>query len=113
MTQQLSLFILVLVFILYFVFFRSFVVIRNSTGRLDKERTNLRGLQILSWIVLILAVVLSFTAGITGEKKEPWLWWLPLLMGIMGFQISQVLQSFDNRLAKLESTSSRKEIGEE
>jgi hypothetical protein len=73
-------------------------------SRIDKIHMNLRGVQILSWLMLILGVLIS----ISGRKNEVW----PFLsIGIIGLQILQILQSFEERLAKLES-SGRKDIGE-
>jgi len=92
--------VLFVVFVLSCALFRSFGVVRNSGSQVNQVRTNIRFLQILSWILLILFVILSFSAR--GGQKENW-FFLLLFMGIMGGQLSQIVQSLDNRLAVLEN----------
>ncbi|MGI6596169.1 MAG: hypothetical protein GX554_01750 [Elusimicrobia bacterium] len=93
----------VVVFLLSFLF-RSYFVPKDSVGRIDKIQMYIRGLQYFSWLMLILAVL----TVISGGKDEGWLY---LSIGIIGFLIWEILQSFEERLAKLES-SGKKDIEE-
>lgn len=95
--------VIVVVFLLLFLF-RSYFVPKDSVGRIDKTQWNLRGLRYYS---LFIAIYGLFTPILGWKDKR----FSVVVIGIIGYWIWEILQSFEERLAKLES-SGKKDIEE-
>ena len=92
----------VVLFVVMFVAFRNWGVVRDDHGNVDLTRTHLRGLHFVSWLLLIMAVALPVIARMEGKKGQGW-FFIPLFIAIMGFQIGHITRSLDRRMAALGS----------
>ena len=95
--------IAIAIFVLLSVLLRPWLRVRKEDGGIDKSRTNLRAIQVISWIIVISGVVLPLVARFEGKKPEHW----PLLImcaGIVGVFSHGVLKSMDKRITDIEKS---------
>ena len=79
--------------------------VRNKKRQLDKTRMNIRGLQVFALtLILIGSVPLLFVRNEPGNSFDS----IIVIIGILGILFSQIVDSFDRRLAVLESANERK-----
>jgi len=91
----------IVIFVLALLFFRKWSVGRDRDGHPDKTRTHLRSLQFLSWLLLVIAVVLSVVRKEDAFGPSFTL----LVVGLMGIQVWQIATALMKRMEALEAES--------
>lgn len=90
-----------LVVLLLAVLLRPWLRVRTVQGELDRTRTNLRVLAVLSWLALALGATLPILSKVEGKKTEPQ-FIVYLFIGMIGLSLHQIITEFLKRLSELE-----------
>ena len=90
-----------LVVLLLAVLLRPWLRVRTVQGELDRTRTNLRVLAVLSWLALALGATLPILSKVEGKKTEPRCI-AYLFIGMIGLSIYQIISQLLKRISELE-----------
>ena len=68
-----------------------------------KTMPRLWAIQIISWIMILVGIVLPLVARVEGKKPEHWPMFI-MLAGIVGVFSHSILKSMDKRISDLENS---------